>query len=196
MSAVPLPVAPPDVDAASAIGRLEAEVRDLRRDLAELSARMPDRRMAICVVSGEFEKVTAALMMATMAASMGMPVTMFFAFWGVQAVTAGRRFRGKAFTERALTLMRRPDVAALASHRFNFGGLGPKVFTRLMRTKGIATPVELLETAQALGVELQACTTSMEVFGLRADELRPGVASCGAAQFLEAADRSSVSLIL
>lgn len=196
MSAVPLPIAPDAGSAADRVARLEDELRELRGRVETLTARLPERRMAICIVSGEFEKVMTALMLGTMAASMEMPVTMFFAFWGVQAVTAGRRFRGKRLTERALTLMRRPDIAALSSHKFNFAGLGPRVFTHLMRGKGIATPAELLETAAALGVELRACTTSMEVFGLREDELRPGVSTCGAAQFLATADRSSVSLLV
>lgn len=191
-----LAVAPPDTDLAVRLARLESEVERLHDELASVRERVPERRLALCVVSGEFEKVTTALMLANMAAALDMKVTLFFAFWGVQAVTAGRRFEGKNMVERALTLMRRPDIEALSSHRFNFGGLGPMVFTRLMRHKGIATPSELLETARELGVELQACTTSMEVFGLRADELVPGVASCGAAQFLDVAGRSSVSLML
>ncbi|MFN7979663.1 MAG: DsrE/DsrF/DrsH-like family protein [Vicinamibacterales bacterium] len=195
MSAVPLQAVAIDTDT-TRLDRLEREVRALHDQLAALTARVPEKRMAICVISGEFEKVMTALMLATMAASMEMPVTMFFAFWGVQAVTARRRFRGKALTERALTLMRQPDIAALASHKFNFGGLGPRVFTHLMRGKGIATPAELLETALELGVDLRACTTSMDVFGLREDELRPGVTTCGAAQFLAVADRSSVSLLV
>jgi peroxiredoxin family protein len=187
---------PADAALATRLACLEAEVERLRGQVADVQERLPERRLSLCVVSGEFEKVTTALMLANMAAALDMKVTLFFAFWGVQAVTAGRRFRGKNTVERALTLMRRPDIEALSSHRFNFGGLGPAVFTRLMKHKGIATPAELLETARALGVELQACTTSMEVFGLRADELVPGVASCGAAQFLDVAGRSSVSLML
>ncbi len=196
MSAVPHPATTAFEPDGARINRLEDELRALRGQVEALTARVPERRMAICVVSGEFEKVMTALMLATMAASMETPVTMFFAFWGVQAVTARRRFRGKALTERALTLMRSADITALASHKFNFGGLGPRAFTHLMRGKGIATPAELLETALELGVELRACTTSMDVFGLREDELRPGVASCGAAQFLAVADRSSVSLLV
>lgn len=191
-----LAVAPAGNDVAERLARLEAEVEHLRRQVASVHERLPERRLALCVVSGEFEKVTTALMLANMAAALDMKATVFFAFWGVQAVTGGRRFDGKTMVERALTLMRRPDIAALSSHRFNFGGLGPMVFTRLMQQKGIATPAELLETARELGVELQACTTSMEVFGLHADELVPGVASCGAAQFLDVAGRSSVSLML
>jgi peroxiredoxin family protein len=191
-----LAVAPVETETGARLARLEAEVVALRGQLAGVQARLPERRLALCVVSGEFEKVTTALMLANMAAALDMKVTLFFAFWGVQAVTAGRRFDGKNVVERALTLMRHPDIAALSSHRFNFGGLGPMVFTRLMQQKGIATPAELLDTARELGVELQACTTSMDVFGLRADELAAGVTSCGAAQFLDVAGRSSVSLML
>jgi len=188
--------APSAPDVQSRLAALEAEVTALRAELGRTAERLPEHRMALCVVSGEFEKVTTALMLATMAAAAEMQVTVFFAFWGVQAVTSRRRFRGKSAVERALTLVRKPDVAALSSQRFNLAGIGPKVFTRLMRGKGIATPAELLVTARDLGVDLRACTTSMEVLGLAPDELLPGVATCGAAQFLDVAGRSSVSLML
>lgn len=178
------------------VASLEATVDHLQSRLAAAEARLPEDRFALCLVSGEFEKVTAALMMANTAAAQGMAVTIFFAFWGVQAVRRESRYRGKAPVEKVLAAMVGSDISRLGSQRFNFAGLGPVVFTQLMQQKGIATPAELLATAQELGVELLACTTSMDVFGLTRDELLPGVACCGASQFVEVAGRSAVSLIL
>lgn len=192
MSAVALPFTPASADVHARLARLEAEVAVLRGQ----SAAALENRLSLCVVSGDFERVTTALMLANTAAAMEMPATIFFAFWGVQAIRRERRSRGKTWMAKALGHMLARDIGQLASQRFNVFGLGPAMFTRLMRDKSIATPAELLSSAQALGVELQACTTSMEVFGVTADELLPGVACCGAAQFLEAASRSRVSLIV
>lgn len=193
MSAVPHPFTPAPTDLSARVAWLEAEVAQLRGRAAASSA---ENRLALCVVSGDFERVTTALMLATTAAAMEMPVSIFFASWGVQAVRRERRTRGKGLMARVLGRMLARDVGQLSSQRFNALGLGPAVFTRLMREKSIATPPELLVTAQALGVGLQACTTSMEVFGVTADELLPGVTGSGAAQFLETASRSRVSLIV
>lgn len=189
--------APPDVSQLAArLGSLEAEVTSLKSRLAIAEARLPQNHFTLCLLSGDFEKVTAGLMMANMAASLEMETTVFFAFWGLQAIRKGRRFRGKPSTEKVLAAMVKSDISALASQRFNMGGLGPRMFTQLMTRKRIATPTELLATARELGVQLQACTTSMDVFGLTADELIPGVSCCGASQFVAAASRSAVSFIL
>lgn len=193
MSALPIPRPPDPADLHTRLAHLEAEVVRLR---GQAAAQAAENRLSLCVVSGDFERVTTALMMANTAAAMEMPATIFFAFWGVQAVRRERRTAGKGLVARVLGRMLARDVGQLASQRFNCFGLGPALFTRLMRDKAIATPPELLATARALGVDLQACTTSMEVFGVTEDELLPGVACCGAAQFLELASRSRVSLIV
>lgn len=178
------------------VAALESTISQLQARLAAAEARLPANHLAVLLVSGEFEKVTAALMLANLAASQEIAVTIFFAFWGVQAVRQTRRYRGKPTVEKLLAAMVGADITGLSSQQFNMGGVGPAVFTQLMKQKGIATPAELLATARELGVQLQCCTTSMEVFGLTADELTPGVTCCGASQFVEAASRSSATLVL
>lgn len=195
-SLTPTTMAPGDTALTERVAALESTLAGLTARLSAAEARLPENRFTLCLVSGDFERVTAGLMMANMAASLDMEATIFFAFWGVQAIRKGRRFRGKASMEKVLAAMVKSDIAALGSQRFNMGGLGPLVFTQLMKNKGIATPAELLATARDVGVTLQACTTSMDVFGLTADELLPGVTCCGASQFVEMASRSAVALIL
>ena len=180
----------------SQVAALTADVAALKERLAAAEHRLPQNHFSLCLVSGDFERVTAGLMMANMAASLEMEATIFFAFWGVQAVRKGRRFRGKTSMEKVLATMVKSDIGSLGSQRFNFAGVGPRIFTQLMKQKGIATPGELLATARELGVQLQACTTSMEVFGLTVDELLPGVTCCGASQFVDVASRSALSLVL
>lgn len=171
------------------LARLERELESVRREL-------PENRATFCLISGEFEKVLTTLVLAHAAAAMEMEVTIFFAFWGVQAVKRSSRFRGKKAVEKALTAMLKPDIRGLESTKFNFAGLGPAIFERLMKHKGIATPAQLLESAREAGIALQACSMSMEVLGVERDELLECVNCCGAAQYVEAASRSKVALIL
>lgn len=187
----------PDVEVlATRLQRLEDEVTSLRARLAATEAKLPDNSLALCLVSGDFERAMTALMLATTAASMAMDVSVFFAFWGVQAIKRSRRFRGKRSIEKALTAVISRDIGGLPSQKLNFGGLGPAVFVQLMKSKGVASPADLLETAVESGVRLQACTTSMDILGISADELHPSVVCSGSSQFIERASRASVSLIL
>lgn len=181
---------------AARLAVLEREIESMRRQLKAVEASVPENRAAFCLVSGDFEKVLTVLVLAHAAAAMEMDVTVFFAFWGVQAVKRGSRFRGKAPIEKALTAMLKSDISCLESSKFNFAGVGPKIFERLMKSKGIATPADLIAGAREAGIGLEACTMSMDVLGIAQDELMEGVGCCGAAQYMEAAARSRVAVVL
>lgn len=176
--------------------QLEKEVAELKARLDALTAQVPLNQASLCLLSGDYERVMAALMLAHMAAALEMDVTIFFTFWGVQAIRKSRRYGGKSVIEKALARMLKRDISQLASGKFNFGGMGPVLFEHLMRQKNIATPAELLEGAGPARIQLVACTTSVEVFGIAPDELIPGVVQAGAAQFIEMASRSKFSLFI
>lgn len=181
---------------ADRLARLEEEIERLQARVRAAEDRLPRNAATFCVLSGEYERVMAALMLAHMAAALEMEVTMFFTFWGVQAIRGKRRYGGKSVIEKALSAMLAGGIGGLSSGKLNFAGAGPVLFERLMREKNIASPAELLEGIESSGIRLVACTTSMEVFGIGPDELLPGVACCGASQFLEIASRSRVTLLL
>ncbi|MFN7918677.1 MAG: DsrE/DsrF/DrsH-like family protein [Bryobacteraceae bacterium] len=178
------------------LATLEDEVSSLRSQLHQVRTQLPANQASLCLLSGDFERVLTTLMMAHMAVALEMEVSIFFAFWGVQAVKKSSRYRGKALLEKATTAMLKRNIRGLPSEKFNFGGLGPKVFARLMKQKGIATPADLMASSGEAQIRLLACSTSLEVFGIAADELLPGVACCGAANFLESASRSKIALVL
>lgn len=185
-----------NTDLLARLARLEGEVASLRTTLDETRAHLPENRASLCLISGDYERVLTTLMLAHMAAALEMDVSIFFAFWGVQAIKKSRRFKGKTLFEKATAAMLKSDIRSLPSSRFNFGGIGPAVFSYLMQQKQIATPSELMASAGVARIHLLACTTSMDVFGVAPDELLPDVTCCGAAQYLEAASRSKIALVL
>ena len=78
----------------------------------------------------------------------------------------------------------------------NMGGLGAGLIRGLMSKKGIASLEELIEQARAHGVRLIACQMSMDIMGIRPEELIDGVELGGVASFLGSAEESDTSLFI
>jgi len=128
-------------------------------------------------------KVMAGFIIATTAASMGRDTTMFFTFWGLKAIQKGN-LTGSSFFERMLGLMNRGGIDRIGPSRLNFGGMGRWMFKKMMKTKGVTPLVELRQTALDLGVTLLACQMSMDVMGIKREDLIDEVADVvGAATY-------------
>jgi peroxiredoxin family protein len=137
--------------------------------------------MVIC--SGDMDKVMAGFIIATTAASMGRDTTMFFTFWGLKAIQKGN-LTGSSFFERMLGLMNRGGIDRIGPSRLNFGGMGRWLFKKMMRDKGVTSLPELRQTALDLGVKLLACQMSMDVMGVKREDLIDEVADVvGAATY-------------
>jgi len=129
------------------------------------------------------DKVMAAFIIATTAASMGRETTMFFTFWGMKAIQKGN-LTGSSFFERMLGVMNRGGIDRIGPSRLNFGGMGRWMFKKMMKTKGVTPLVELRQTALDLGVTLLACQMSMDVMGIKREDLIDEVADVvGAATY-------------
>lgn len=126
------------------------------------------KKLSIIAFSGDFDKLTAVFTLATGAAAVGYEVNVFFTFWGLDAIKQkqGRAFVGGSPLTKLFGFMM-GGVKASPTSRFNFFGLGPKIFRHLMRKKNIATLEELIEAAKALGINLYACEMAMHVLGLQ-----------------------------
>lgn len=155
----------------------------------------PAPDLTVLLFSGDFDRVTAALTVATGAAASGHRVHLYFAFWGLLALRVDRRLRGKSFVHRVLALVLPAGVATLSTSRLNMGGIGPRLFGRLMRQQGMPLPGELLQMARDLDVQLFVCPNSMDIMGLAADELMPGIGYAGVASFTGDVTRSKSSLV-
>jgi peroxiredoxin family protein len=126
--------------------------------------------------SGELEKTWAALILASTAGAMGLKTKVFVTFWGLQTfVKDSKRVTGENWMQKMLALMQRPGVSHRKLSKMNFFGMGPWMMGRLARQYNVASPKELLESAQALGVEFIPCQMTMDMFGLKADDLIEGM---------------------
>ena len=165
--------------------------------LAELQETKPDS-VTIVVLSGEMDKAMAAFIIATGAAAMGMKVTMFFTFWGLNIIRKqGATSSAKDFLRKLFGWMNKGGAADLPLSRFHFGGLGTTMMKKVMKNNKMPGIPELLETAQDLGVKMIACTTTLGMMGISKDTLIDGVDQlAGVTTYLAEAKNGSVNLFI
>lgn len=154
--------------------------------------------VTIVVFSGELDKALAAFNIATTAAAMGMDVTMFFTFWGLNVIKKNEgRLKSKGLMRRMLNWMNRGGSKRMKLSKFNMLGMGTWMMKKLMREERMPSIEELIAQAKRLGVKLVACTTSMGTMGLGEDAFISEVDSfAGAATFLGEARKGTVNLFI
>jgi peroxiredoxin family protein len=135
------------------------------------------RDILIINYSGELEKVWATMLLASTAGAMGTKCRVFVTFWGLQNfVKDSKRITGQNWMQKMLSFMQRPGISHRKLSKMNFLGMGPWMIGKLAKQYKDASPKELLEMAQALGVEFIPCQMTLELFGLTRDDLIDGMA--------------------
>ena len=126
--------------------------------------------------SGELEKVWATMILASTAGAMGATCKVFVTFWGLQVfVKDQKRITGQNWMQKMMSFMQRPGVSHRKLSKMNFMGMGPWMMGKLAKQYNVASPKELLEVAQAMGVEFIPCQMTMDMFGLTRDDLVEGM---------------------
>ena len=161
-------------------------------DTMPLPAAVPEaeakpRDILIINYSGELEKVWATMLLASTAGAMGMTCRVFVTFWGLQNfVKDERRITGKNWMQKMLSFMQRPGMSHLKMSQMNFLGMGPWMIGKLSEQYNVASPKDLLEACQLMGVELLPCQMTMDMFGLKREDMIDGLGEpVGAATVLE-----------
>ena len=145
------------------------------------------KKLSLIAFSGDFDKLTAVFTLATGAAAVGYEVNIFFTFWGLDAIKKklGRSPLGSNWLTKLFGVMM-GGLHATPTSRFNFFGIGPKIFRSLMRKNNVATLEELVEAAKVLGINLYAREMAMHVLGLKKEDFIPEVKDVlGVASFLK-----------
>lgn len=152
----------------------------------------------VVVFSGEMDKVMASLVIANGAAAMGGRVTMFFTFWGINALRREQpvAVAGKSVLDRMFGRMLPRGLGALPLSKMNFLGAGRRLMKHQMASKNLPNLPGLLGSARMAGVRLVVCTMSMEAMGIRAEELIDGVEFGGVADYLDSAETSGANLFV
>ena len=151
----------------------------------------------IIVFSGDLDKVLASFIIANGAAAMGRPVTMFFTFWGLNVLRRANRIKvPKTFMEKMFGEMMPRGTGKLKLSKMNMGGMGTVMMKRIMKDKNVDSLEDLIKKAMNAGVKIVACTMSMDVMGIKAEELIDGVDLGGVGAYLGDAEESNVNLFI
>ncbi len=151
----------------------------------------------IVVFSGDLDKALAAFVIANGAAAMGKKVTMFFTFWGLNIL---RKPEGapvsKGIIDRMFGWMMPRGSTNLKLSNMHMLGMGTQMMRMVMKDKNISSLEDLMQAAQKSGIEIVACQMSMDVMGLKQEELLNGVKIGGVGYYLNEAEDANVNLFI
>jgi peroxiredoxin family protein/TusA-related sulfurtransferase len=174
----------------------------IRRGLPDSGAlpstsRRTANKKTMVVFSGDLDKVLAAFVIANGALSMGNAVTMFFTFWGLNALRKdGPQAAGKEFLDRMFGWMMPKGVGRLKLSQLHMLGMGTAMMKYVMRSKRVDSLRELMAQARAAGAKFVACSMSMSVMGITKEELIDGVDTGGVASFLGESSDADMTLFI
>ena len=151
--------------------------------------------MTMVVFSGDLDKAIAAFIIANGALTMGKKVTMFFTFWGL-SILKKKNLTKKSFIEKMFAMMLPKNSQDLPVSKMNFFGIGAKMIRSVMKKKNIMSLEELMKKAKEAGVNITACTMSMDVMGISKEELIDGINYGGVGQYLGEAEKSNNNLFI
>jgi len=156
------------------------------------------KRLVIVDYSGELEKTWATLILASTAGAMEMETSVFITFWGLQTfVKDRRRITGENWMQKMMSFMQRPGVSHRPLSKMNFMGMGPWMMFKLAKKYNVAKPKDLLEMAQAVGVKFIPCQMTMDMFGLKREDLIDGLEEpVGAATALQLMTEADSTLFI
>lgn len=183
----------------------DISAEQLQKQIDELSARLNTLegsrkdQLSIAVVSGDLDKILAAMVISIAAAAMDTQVKLFFSFWSLSALRDPKKTaKGKNFISKMFGMMLPNGVKRLKLSKLNMAGMGPKMIGWLMKKQNVMSLTQMLKEAGELGIEITVCEMSMGLMGFRKEEFidYPGLRYAGAATFVAEAGESSVQLFI
>lgn len=156
-----------------------------------------DKGKTFILFSDDLDKVLATFVLANGAVATGEKVTIFFTFWGLNAIkkmnkpAVKKDFFGKMFG-----MMLPSSSLKLKLSKMNMGGMGSKMMRYIMNKKNIESLESLREQAIQNGVEFIACQMSMDVMGVKREELLDNVTIGGVATYMNRAEQANVNLFV
>ncbi|GGF94536.1 DsrE/DsrF/DrsH-like family protein [Paenibacillus aceti] len=152
---------------------------------------------SMIVFSGDLDKAIASFIIANGAAASGKKVTMFFTFWGLNVIRKPEKVAvSKNMIGRMFGAMMPRGSKKLSLSRMNMMGMGAKMIRSVMNNNNVSSLEELIQSAIQQGVEIVACQMSMDVMGIKQEELIDGVKVAGVGYYLGKADQSGINLFI
>jgi len=185
------------IDLKPVAGKYQATILKKEPLMAANASSGNPKKKTIVVFSSDFDKVMAAFVIANGALAMGSEVTMFFTFWGLNVLRKPKSGPVKKnFIEKMFGFMMPKGPEKLALSKMNMGGMGLQMIKGIMKKKNVASLTELIMSAKMAGAKLVACSMSMDLMGIKQEELIDGVETGGVAMYLDRAENGNVNLFI
>ncbi len=152
----------------------------------------------IVVFNDDLDKAIASFVIANGALAMGRKVTLFFTFWGLNVIKQHKKVRKlkKTLIEKMFGWMMPRGSKKLKLSKMNMGGMGKAMIKGIMKKHGVDSLESMIQSAIDSNVELIACQMSMDLMGIKKEELIPGVKTGGVAMYLEASEQADATLFI
>ncbi len=178
-------------------GVVAATIRKQEKTAPHASVQNKADNKTLIVFSDDLDKALASFVIANGAASTGKKITMFFTFWGLNVIKKQQKPAvSKDIFGKMFGWMLPAHSGKLKLSKMNMGGAGSWMMRLIMKQKRIDSLESLIQQAVDNGVEMIACTMSMDVMGVQKEELMDNVTLGGVASYLERAEEANVNLFI
>ena len=155
------------------------------------------KKTTIVLFSGDYDKAMAAYIIANGAAAYDHDVTIFHTFWGLNALRKDEAVpTKKGFLEKMFAFMMPRGADKMGLSKMNFAGMGPKMIKQVIKKNNAMPLPDLIEMAKEQGVKLVACQMTIDLLGLKQEEIMDGVDFAGVAAYLAEAEEGNVNLFI
>lgn len=172
----------------------------IRKGAASDVCVVPSERIdkkTMVIFSNDFDKLMAAFIIANGAAATGCEVTMFFTFWGLNLLRRSERIKVKKnIVEKMFGMMMPRGATRTTLSKMHMGGIGTFMIRQVMKNKNVYSLSTLIEEARKTNIRFVACSMSMDIMGIKKEELIDGVEIGGVASYLEKADEAGYNLFI
>jgi peroxiredoxin family protein len=150
------------------------------------------KRLAIIAVHGTMDLAYPPFILATAAAAMDMEVAIFFTFYGLDILKKGKidKLKVAPIANPAMP-MPMPNIIGMLP---GMTAMATMMMNKWMKKAKVSKLSELLALSKELGVRLIACQMTMDVMGIKKEDLIDGLEFGGAATFLEFASHNAIVL--
>jgi peroxiredoxin family protein len=154
--------------------------------------------MTIIAFSGDLDKLWPTMILSSTGAASGMDVTVFFTFWGLfPLVRDDVRITGFDPMTKMLAGMNAPGFKRAKLSKLNMGGMGSWMMRKVAGKNKVLPPEQLFEMAQDMGVNMWPCQMTMDLLGIRPEQMRSGLGEpVGAATALARMSKSQINLFI
>jgi peroxiredoxin family protein len=184
------------IESNTKIEALESRLAALEARVGEVEEALPKDRLTMVVFSGDLDRVLAGFIIATGALAMGYEVSMYFTFWGLNALRKQRIMDGKSLPEKMMAMMTPASTHAMGVSKLNFFGAGSKMLRYMMKDNNVESFESLMDLAEEMGATMYSCAMSRDVMGIAQKELRDCAEEAGVATFLADGLESKATLFI